>query len=203
MHLIALLIAIATGFIILLGYFLPSLAPLQSLLLRWAIILAGAATLAGVFNLLSAHGEKIRRREKHRVYSAVLIISLVGAFLFGMALGPGHQAMRVLLEGIILPAEAALLALLTVTLVYAAMRLLRRRLDLMNAVFVAVAALTLLGSATLPFGEVPVIGTLARPWITDVAALGGARGILIGVALGTLTTGLRILLGADRPYGGG
>jgi hypothetical protein len=41
-----------------------------------------------------------------------------------------------------------------------------------------------------------------RPWITQVLALGGARGILIGVALGTLTTGLRVLFGADRPYGG-
>jgi hypothetical protein len=28
------------------------------------------------------------------------------------------------------------------------------------------------------------------------------RGILIGVALGALTTGLRVLFGADRPYGG-
>jgi len=35
-----------------------------------------------------------------------------------------------------------------------------------------------------------------------VFAAGGARGILLGVALGTLTTGLRILFGADRPYGG-
>jgi hypothetical protein len=30
----------------------------------------------------------------------------------------------------------------------------------------------------------------------------GARGILLGVALGSLTTGLRILIGADRPYSG-
>jgi hypothetical protein len=48
----------------------------------------------------------------------------------------------------------------------------------------------------------PVFGTLVHPWITQVIALGGARGILIGVALGTLTTGLRVLFGADRPYGG-
>jgi hypothetical protein len=32
--------------------------------------------------------------------------------------------------------------------------------------------------------------------------LGGARGILIGVSLGILTTGLRVLFGTDRPYGG-
>ena len=31
---------------------------------------------------------------------------------------------------------------------------------------------------------------------------GGARGLLIGIALGTLLTGLRVLFGVDRPYGG-
>jgi hypothetical protein len=41
-----------------------------------------------------------------------------------------------------------------------------------------------------------------RPIITQIFAAAGARGILLGVALGTLTTGLRVLFGADRLYGG-
>jgi hypothetical protein len=53
----------------------------------------------------------------------------------------------------------------------------------------------------LPFGEITPLNDFIRPWIQQVLALGGARGILIGVALGTLTTGLRVLFGADRPYG--
>jgi hypothetical protein len=31
-------------------------------------------------------------------------------------------------------------------------------------------------------------------------ASGGGRGILLGMALGAAATGLRILMGADRPY---
>jgi len=34
-----------------------------------------------------------------------------------------------------------------------------------------------------------------------VVAAGGARGILLGVALGSIVTGLRVLLAVDRPYG--
>jgi len=49
---------------------------------------------------------------------------------------------------------------------------------------------------------VPFFSGIVRPFIAQVLAAGGARGILIGVALGTLTTGLRVLLGSDRPYGG-
>lgn len=195
-------IAIAAGLLILAGYFVPALADIHTLLLNWAIILAGAAMFVGVFNIISVHGEKVRRREKGSLYSALLIVGLAVTFVFGLALGPDHTALRVLINGIVLPAEAALMAILTVTLLYAAIRLLRRRADMMSIIFLITAAIIMLGSATLPFGNMPVIGTLIRPWTTQVLALGGARGILIGVALGTLTTGLRVLFGADRPYGG-
>jgi hypothetical protein len=46
------------------------------------------------------------------------------------------------------------------------------------------------------WGELPII----KDWILNVPTLAGVRGILLGVALGTIATGLRILLGADRPY---
>lgn len=196
------LIAIATGILVLLGYFLPQAIGIQTLLLNWAIILAGVAALVGIFNLITVHTDKIRRAEKGSVYSALLVIALAATFIFGMILRPQHQAMQVLLNGIILPVEATLMGLLTVSLLYAAIRLLRRRADVMGVVFLLTAVLIFIGSATLPFGDMPVFGTLVRPWVAQIWALGGARGILIGVALGTLTTGLRVLFGLDRPYGG-
>ncbi|MCL4273599.1 MAG: hypothetical protein KJZ77_06975 [Anaerolineales bacterium] len=196
------LIAIATGILVLLGYFLPQAVGIQTLLLNWAIILAGVAALVGIFNLITVHTDKIRRAEKGSVYSALLVIALAATFIFGIILRPQHQAMQVLLNGIILPVEATLMGLLTVSLLYAAIRLLRRRADVMGVVFLLTAVLIFIGSATLPFGDMPVFGTLVRPWVAQIWALGGARGILIGVALGTLTTGLRVLFGLDRPYGG-
>lgn len=202
MRILTAVIAIATGLLILLGYFLESFAGIQTLLLNWAIIFAGVAAIVGIFNLIAVHADKVRRQEKGSVYSALLIIGMSATLLFGMILRPQHAAMQVILNGVILPVEAALMGLLTVSLLYAAVRLLRRRSDVMGIVFLITAAVIFLGSATLPFGDVPVVGTLIRPWLTQILALGGARGILIGVALGTLTTGLRVLFGADRPYGG-
>ena len=201
MRVVTAFIAIVTGILILGGYFFPPLADVQTLLLNWAIILAGAAALVGFFNLILVHTDKIRRSEKGSVYSALLVISLVAAFIFGLILRPDHIVMKAVMDGIIVPAEAALMGLLTVSLLYAAIRLLRRRVDVMSILFLITAAFLIFGSATLPFGDIPVISTFAR-WVTQVWTLGGARGILIGVALGTLTTGLRVLIGADRPYGG-
>ena len=63
--------------------------------------------------------------------------------------------------------------------------------------------LVLLGSVSLPFwGRVSIFSEWVRPFISNYLVAGGARGIIIGVALGVITTGLRIFFGADRPYGG-
>jgi hypothetical protein len=194
-------IAIAFGILVLVGYFFPALAGIQTILLNWAIILAGVAALVGIFNLLSVHTDKVRHSEKGSVYSALLVISLVVTFFFGIILRPEHSAMKAVMNAVIVPTEAALMGILTISLLYAAIRLLRRRVDVIGIFFLLTAVIILFGSATLPFGDVPLLGTFSR-WVTQVWALGGMRGILIGVALGALTTGLRVLFGADRPYGG-
>lgn len=216
MRVLTVAIAIASGLLILLGYFFPNfmgLGSIQPFLLNTALLMAAAAALVGVLNLVMVHADKIRRREKGSVYSAFLIAFLVVAIVAGFfppgvaILNLGAESIipgELLFKGIIFPVEAALMGVLTISLLYAAIRLLRRRADLTSIVFVVVAALVLLGSATLPLvmgNNIPVFSSISQG-IKNVLAVGGARGILIGVALGTLTTGLRALAGADRPYGG-
>lgn len=201
MHIVAVAFAIGAGVIILAGYYVPALAGIQNLLLSWAIILAGVAVIVGVFNLVLVHGSRISGREKGGVYSAILLMCLLGSFMFGLAMGPTHPDMRLLINAVVVPVEASLMALLAVSLLYASVRLLRRRANAMSVVFLLTAVVMMISSATLPFGEAGVLNSFLRPWFQHVLALGGARGILIGMGLGTLATGLRVLLGADRPYG--
>jgi hypothetical protein len=201
MGFIGLVLAVLAGLIVLAGYFVPALASIQSMLLNWTIILVGTAALVGVFNLISVHGNKITKREKGGVYSAILLICLFATFVFGLVLGPDNVNMRLLVSAIIVPVEATLMGLLAVTLLYASIRLLRRRTNMMSIIFILSAVVMLAASATLPFGEIAPLNSFLRPWVQQVLALGGARGILIGIALGILTTGLRVLFGADRPYG--
>lgn len=202
MHIFYVVIAMAAAILILAGYFFEAFSGIQTLLLNWAVILAGMAVLAGILNLFAVHSDKVRRGERGSTYSALLIIALAVTAFLGILLRPQHRVMQLALNGILIPVEASLMGLLTISLLYAAIRLLRRRANLMSTVFVLTAALIFLGSATLPFGDVSFVGTLLRPWLNQVLALGGMRGILIGVALGTLTAGLRAMFGVDRPYGG-
>jgi hypothetical protein len=193
--------AIAAGFIVLLGYFFPAqLAPIRVLLLDWGVTIAGMAVLVGIFNLVAVHMEKFRARQKGGVYGVLLVVSLIVTFGIGLVLGPQSQYMRLTMDAIIVPVEASLMAILAVTLIYASIRLLRRRVDVVSVVFLVVAVLFLILMMPTPFGPLP--GSQALLTFLGMFSNGGARGLLIGIALGTLLTGLRVLFGVDRPYGG-
>jgi hypothetical protein len=197
-------IAIAAGTIVLLGYFtdLPALTAFRILIMRVAVLVAGGAVLIGVGNLLSVHFQKIRQRKPGAVYSVVLLVAFMVTFLV-VLLGNSSEALgnieNILLNGILVPAEISLTAILSITLLFASVRMLRWRIDLKTILFLVTAQLVL-----ACVGPWPVIGQLPSGFgdFIQVLAAGGARGILLGVALGTLTTGLRILFGTDRPYGG-
>jgi hypothetical protein len=198
-------ISIAFGFLLLASYIFPVLGQFQLFLLNVAVILVGFAVLVGISNLLIVHTGKIRNKQKGAIYSVILIVTLLGTFLLGLLAHNLPIASSLFNEAFLtiqLPIETSLMALLVVTLTYASIRLLRRRANLLSVVFLVTAFLILVGTAPWPFlGDVPLLSNL-HAWIAQFPAAAGARGILLGVALGTLTTGLRILFGSDRPYGG-
>jgi hypothetical protein len=192
-------IAGSVGAIVLFGYFIPAVNPFRFILLQWAVILAGFAVIIGTWNLFTVHLQKIRERRAGWVNSVTLILFMFITMIFSLLaiISPSMEPFqKMMLDGIMIPAEISLMAVLAVTLLYASVRLLRVRADWASILFLATTFIFLLSLTPLPY--------LAqfRPMLSHILSTGGARGILIGVALGTLTTGLRILFGADRPYGG-
>jgi hypothetical protein len=199
-------VATATGLFVLLGYFfqLDLLLGLRLLLIQWAVLLSAGALFLGLFNLLSVHWNKVSLQEAGWPYSALLILMFLVTLVLGLLFGPDYQAVMLLFRYVQLPVEASLLALLAVSLTLAGFRLLSRRRDVASLVFLGAAFLTLIGTAPWPVDADSSLALLAgdlRAWISQVVAAGGARGILLGVALGAITTGLRVLLASDRPYG--
>ena len=195
-------LAIAAGLFVLAGYFFPlgPLVDLQVRLIDWAIVIAGMATLVGIVNLAAVHMEKLRTRQKECLYGALLVLSLFLTLAVGIMGGPENRFLQLAVEAIIVPVEASLMAILAVTLIYASIRLLRRRVDIMSIIFLVVTVLVLIAMMPTPGGLTPIQDYVLQ--IMGVFSNGGARGLLIGIALGTLLTGLRVLFGVDRPYGG-
>lgn len=188
--------------VVLVGYFVPLLAGIRDLLLQWAVILAAFALLVGVANLLLVHLKRMGTVKKGSIYSLVLWIAFILTVVVVALNGPTGRWSIFLFNSFQIPVEGTLMALLAITLAVASMRLLRRRAGLFSYVFLGAALLVLLGTAPLyGVGEIPVLSHV-RTWITSVLSVAGARGILLGVALGTVATGIRVLMGVDRPYGG-
>ncbi len=213
---ISVAIAIGVGVIVLLGYFFGTdasgqatiLGILRDYFLQGAVVIAGVALLVGVFNLASTHAKKIRQGDGS-LYSAITVVALLVTLLVGTydllmtywQGAPGLQWTRWLFENVQLPIETSLMAVLVVSLTFAATQLLRRQMNFMSGVFVLFVFILLITAIPAVAARLGLIADI-RSWILGVPAVGGARGILLGVALGTIATGIRILTGADRPYGG-
>ena len=201
---VATAIAIAVGLIVLMGYFipLPILQQIRTTLLDWAVTVAGVAALIGIINLIITHWRRVTAPRNRDLYSAILIISFLLTIAAGVALGPSNAQFQHVITSIQVPLEASLMAVLAISLAYASLRLFQKRKGLVAIVFVISALLFLLvTSGFLASGSDNQIlaGVLTAINQLPVA---GARGILLGIALGGLATGLRILMGADRPFSG-
>ncbi len=190
-------IAIAVGLITLLDYFfdLPLLDALGIAFREWTIILTAFALLLGVINLLQVHiGRVIRRHEASAGYSALVVITATIVTGVGLWFGLPSEPMTWVFDNIYTPLQSAFFALMAFFLATAAYRALRART--LETTWMLVIALIVF------VGQTPLLGVLAdaREWVLNVPATAGVRGILIGVALGTMATALRLLLGWDRPY---
>ncbi len=197
--------AIAAGILMLLTYVLP-LEGTRLLILDVVIIGAAAALVIGVFNLVSVHLKKLQEEGGNKLGSVALILALVITFTVTLLqeyagfYPASWLGADWLLTYIQIPVESALMGVLAVTLLYAAARLVTHRPNIFSVVFVITLLVTLVASTQM--GVDSGFGRSIQSFVSHGLAAGGARGILIGVALGTITTGLRILFGFDRPYGG-
>lgn len=212
-------IAIIAGVVVLLIYFLPlqssALFTLRRWVFNWAALLATVALLVGVGNLLAKHANRLLDFGRGWLSSLMLLIGLLGMVLFYLpaffvgliriampnselltTLGPGAAqfggAVQFLFTYVQTPIEAALGGLLAFVLLLGGVRLLAAKRHVLGGVaFIGVAVVLLVFIYIWPTGYA---------WLTEVAALGGARGLLIGMALGAAATGLRVIFGMDQPY---
>ncbi|MFZ6031567.1 MAG: hypothetical protein ACOYYS_27980 [Chloroflexota bacterium] len=206
------IIAFLAGSLVLAGYFFPAdhayVLYVQQTALHVAMILAAFGVLAGVLNLLSVHWRRFDGAHKGGGYSVFLIVGFLIPFV-ALALDyflPEQKQFTILgsfsqwsFQYLLIPLEASLFALLAVVLAYFAARMLRWRANAFGMIFFGAVVLTL--ALTFPFWAslapvAYVYENILRPLV-----VGGGRGVLLGVALGTIATGIRIFMGAERPYG--
>lgn len=216
-RLIATLVAGVAGLLVLIDFAerVPPVDLMARTVVEWAALLAALALVVGLLSVAAGHLGRVARRSPDWGYSLLLLAAMLLVIVSGTLVGPAltadgglgfvlfpqslvEQPVRLLFEALYQPLAASFLALLTFFSLSAALRALRRR-TADAAVILLVAALVLVAAALPQLQAVPALGDGLR-WVSDYVALAGARGLLIGAALGAVIAGVRVLLGFDQPY---
>ena len=197
---------ISVALIVLAGYFfdLGNIMVLRDLLLNWAIILAGVALLVGLINLISMHLGKIKNKTKGSLNSVVLIGSFILTLIIAGYFGLANEWSLWIYNSILVPIETSLIAILAIFLILTLPRMLNRRMGMESIFFIVIVIFMLLGSISI-FGEyIPGLygENGIHKSIINFVGVSGIRGLLLGIALGATATGIRVIIGSDRPYGG-
>ena len=202
---LSVLVAILAGLILLISYFFPTpnLVAIRTPMLDWTVTLAGVASLVAILHLVfGVHVKRLKEKGGKRVFSVIVIAVFVITAFTGIYFGPDHPQYRQVVNAVQVPIETSLMALLAVTRSYASVNLLKRQRNWMGLVFfISVILFLVINSGVLAFSsEIPILQDLLSGFHKIPVA--GARGILLGIALGSLATGVRILVGSDKPYSG-
>jgi len=196
-----LIITFLAGLVMFVQFFVPHKLSQDALkyMTDWMRIIGTFALVLGIGSLIQRHTARIRQRHRDAPYSAVALC----CFLAMVVLGIGWKTE----EGspfdwgftyVFMPLDATMFSVLAFFMASAAYRTFRARTP--------EATLLLVASLALMFGRIPLHQALdphlagVAEWIMAWPATAAKRGILLGVALGSMAMSLRLLLGIERSH---
>ncbi|MGB8656861.1 MAG: hypothetical protein WCE90_03640 [Candidatus Zixiibacteriota bacterium] len=202
---IPIVICFLAGLSFILEYFIPhqSVRPIFENFRQWAIIVMTFAYVLGIANIVRVNYHVIQRKGRDWLYKIVLVLGLffmiiVGLFFGGIGEGTTFFWMY---NNAYSPLQSTMFALLAFFIASAAFRAFRVR-TFQASLLAVTAILVMIGR--VPAGEKLWSGFPGfTEWIMNVPQLAGKRAIMIGAALGAISTALKVLVGLERTYLGG
>jgi hypothetical protein len=219
---VPLIITSIAGLVFAISYFIPHkpFGNAESIFGDWVSIVQAFAIWLGVLNLLKVSIEKINRKTEGWAYSYVIIASLLGTLAVGFYSGfsginaapqyaysdPG-TGFDWVYRNIYTALTSTMFSMLAFFVGSASYRAFRARnlhatLLLLSGFLVMGGRVPLLDRISGAFTDTPIFSNLAN-WIMNYPNSAGQRAILIGIALGIMSSSLRVILGIERSHVGG
>ena len=202
-------LAFVVGMLMMIQFFTasPVFLTLYNLVLDWKQVVLGCTFILGTWSLIRYHMTKIERRQENWQYSYVtlagLAITVLSALIWKTSSGPYPW----LFNNVQVPMQSTMFSLLAFFVASASYRAFRAKTReatiLLVAAFIILLRPTPLGyyltfwlPKPLQFLHIPNLST----WVLSVPNMAGQRAIMIGIALGIVSTSLRLILGIERSY---
>lgn len=219
---VPLIITTIAGLVFAISYFIPHMPFGRSEIIfgDWISIVQAFAVWLGVLNLIKVSSDKIGRKKEGWQYSIIIIVSLAVTLVVGMSSGfsglmsdPPTSFRDVgtsfdwIFVTIYTPLTSTMFSMLAFFIASASYRAFRARnfqatLLLIAGFFVMGGRVPLFDMIISPLTDVPVFSNFAD-WIMSIPNTAGQRAIMIGIALGIMSSSLRIILGIERSHVGG
>lgn len=213
------LITLFTGGLLVLADYIPPMSSWRENVLVWFQIIAVFAFFLGGGSLLKINFQKITQKRTDWQFAVVTVsgfflMLVIGLFKLGNPaeglagdLNASGSWFQNIFEAVKAPLSASMYSLLAFFIASASYRAFRAK-NIDSVMLLSSAFIILLGQT--------FVGVLATSWIPDSlsffrvenlsfwllakANLAGQRAILIGIALGTISMSLRVILGIERTH---
>lgn len=206
---VPLLITGIVGVVFIVSYFIPHwpFNRMNDWFSDWFSIIQACAIILGALNLMVISSQKIARRKKGWGYAGVIIASFLLMVVLGFAGGTGFRAAAGfdwLYRFMYIPLASTMFAILGFFVASASYRAFRAR-NVEASLLLVAAFLVMLGR--VPVGDMLTsfmpegsrMSDLAS-WIMNFPQKAGQRALMIGIALGLVSTSLRVILGVERSH---
>ena len=209
---VPLVLTAIVGLTMIVSHFIPPLNMLKDLFEDWFFIIAAFAIYLGILNLIRINADKVYKKRSDWPFGVVVILGFLVITIPGLFFSGGRSFSDLgtpfyyLFDHVYIPLSATMFALLAFFVASASYRAFRAR----NVE----ATMLLLAAFILMLGRVPIGDWItawlpegyrmgnAADWIMDFPQTAGQRAIMIGIALGVVSSALRVILGLERAMGG-
>ena len=191
----------------------PAFASIYKGAMRWTFVISFFALVIGVGTLVRLHYRRIARRSPGWPHSTVVFLGMLITATAGIVGGTKGKWFVWIFENVLTPLDAAVFSLLAFFIASAAYRAFRAR-TVDATLLLAAAIIVMFGRVPIgdflwqhiapPLAEkTPFLPERLAEWIMAGPNMAARRGIMIGAALGAISTSLKIILGIERSYFGG
>jgi len=162
---------------------------------RLLVPISSAAFVVGGVSLLLYHAARVQRRTKDWQLS---VVSIAVFFIFLVtSLAPGiekiHTVAYTTIVGMVTEAMWGLIALFMVSMALRAFRVK----NLETFLFTLSCVIVLIGNAPVGESAFPVAPPVLK-WLMDIPTMAGMRAMTIGLGLGIIAYGIRVMWGYER-----
>lgn len=198
------MVAFIAGVVMIVAEFIPRepFGSLASTAEGWFQIISAFAMILGILSLLLGNLAKIQKGGSEALYPIVTLVSFFVTAITGIV-GvhvPGSKEIHDwIFNNMYIPLQATMFSMLAFYVASAAFRAFKARTPEATLLLVA-AGVVMLGR--VPIGEFLGLNEVTD-WIMAYPNTAGQRAIMIGIALGIVSTSLRVILGIERSYMGG